>query len=252
MIIEYHRPENEQEAIALLNRSTPVTVPLGGGTVVSKTGEEVAVVDLQSLKLDQIEENHGQVLIGSMTNLEALLGIFGRESAVGKALLIEAGKNIRGMATLGGSLVANGGRSSLLTVLVALGAELIWKPGDKTIGIEGWLSGREQGKPGKYIAQIRVPAEIKVEFESIGRSPLDQPVICCAVAKLPSGNLRIALGGFGNAPKLAYAGDASGNYRKQVENCLENSGDQWASAAYRMEAGNRLVQRLVNAMAEGK
>ena len=36
MIIEYHRPETIDEALDLLARSQPATVPLGGGTVLNQ------------------------------------------------------------------------------------------------------------------------------------------------------------------------------------------------------------------------
>ena len=53
MILEYHRPKTVKEALQLLNRSTPLTRPLAGGTVLNQPGQEaMAVVDLQSLGLD--------------------------------------------------------------------------------------------------------------------------------------------------------------------------------------------------------
>lgn len=35
MILEYHRPKTIDEALALLERDNPRTVPLGGGTTLS-------------------------------------------------------------------------------------------------------------------------------------------------------------------------------------------------------------------------
>lgn len=251
MIIEYHRPKSEAEAIALLKRETPITVPLGGGTILSKTHAEVAVVDLQHLGLDKIVGTQDHTQIGGSVTLESMRGYFGIDSAIGNAILIEAGKNIRGMATIGGTLVSNAGRSSLLTVLVALDAILMWKPGDKEIGIDQWLAKRKDKRNEKYISSVLLPKGANLGFESIGRSPLDQPVICCAVAKWSSGKMRIALGGFGNVPSLAYEGDVNGDFLSAAESCLQNSGDEWAEAEYRMEAGKQLVQRLVKSLAKG-
>jgi CO/xanthine dehydrogenase FAD-binding subunit len=48
MIVEYHRPESIDAALSLLNRNDPITVPLGGGTVLSRRiTSDCAVVDLQ-------------------------------------------------------------------------------------------------------------------------------------------------------------------------------------------------------------
>jgi len=252
MLIEYHRPKSEPEALELLKRETPITVPLGGGTILSKTHDEVAVVDLQYLHLDKIEDTQNHTQIGSSATLESMRGYFGNESSIGKAIVIEAGKNIRGMATLGGTLVSNGGRSALLTILVALDAILVWKPEDKEVSIDEWLTNRNDKQNGNYISSVLLPKDAILGFESIGRSPLDQPVICCAVAKWTSGKMRIALGGFGEIPTLTYEGDEKGDFLGAVETCLQDSGDEWAGAEYRMEAGKKLVQRLVKSLAEGK
>ncbi len=36
MIIEYHRPETLEQALALLSRKNPPTLPLGGGSYLSR------------------------------------------------------------------------------------------------------------------------------------------------------------------------------------------------------------------------
>ena len=55
MILEYHRPDTLEEALDLLQRPTPFTVPLGGGSVLShKTELPLDVVDLQNLGLDMV------------------------------------------------------------------------------------------------------------------------------------------------------------------------------------------------------
>ena len=64
-IIEYHRPQTLEDALELLQRIEPVTVPLAGGTNLnspaSASGQSsasaLAVVDLQSLGLNTVERN---------------------------------------------------------------------------------------------------------------------------------------------------------------------------------------------------
>jgi CO/xanthine dehydrogenase FAD-binding subunit len=50
MIVEYHRPPTLDLALQLLSRQSPVTVPMGGGTILNQPSPvPIAVVDLQEL-----------------------------------------------------------------------------------------------------------------------------------------------------------------------------------------------------------
>ena len=56
MIIDYSRPKSIKEAVDLLARKDPKSIPLAGGSVISKyKGDPVAVIDLQDLGLDKID-----------------------------------------------------------------------------------------------------------------------------------------------------------------------------------------------------
>ena len=56
MIIEYIRPKTIKEAVKLISRDAPVTIPMGGGTSLKgrSARQDFSVVDLQALKLDAI------------------------------------------------------------------------------------------------------------------------------------------------------------------------------------------------------
>ncbi|HNO92828.1 MAG TPA: FAD binding domain-containing protein, partial [Anaerolineales bacterium] len=72
MISTYHRPQTLDEALTLLTQ--PNTVPLGGGTLLSKaTADSVAVVDLQRLGLDALRVNGNELQIGATCTLQSLL-----------------------------------------------------------------------------------------------------------------------------------------------------------------------------------
>src|SRR5688500_11245915 len=123
MITTYHRPKTLDEALTLLTR--PDTVPLGGGTLLSRpTADPVEVVDLQSLGLDTIKKNGNNLEIGAMVTLQALLESEQTPEAMKTALKLEAPLNIRNSATVAGTLVACDGRSTFAVSLLALDAKV--------------------------------------------------------------------------------------------------------------------------------
>ena len=74
MILEYHRPETLDEALALLRRKEPLTFPMGGGTVLNQPSDNnYAVVDLQALGLNKIEPRGNALIAGATLTLQALL-----------------------------------------------------------------------------------------------------------------------------------------------------------------------------------
>ena len=96
MIIEYHRPTTLEEALSLLQRADPLTLPLGGGTVLTQASPQpVAAVDLQALGLDQIQPRGNVVELGAALTLQALIEAAGPGSdaplALPPALIAAAG-----------------------------------------------------------------------------------------------------------------------------------------------------------------
>lgn len=250
MIVEYHRPENLSQALELLERQQPVTVPLGGGTVLSRTRKpDMAVVDLQKLGLNKIERE-GQLLhIGAAVTLQALLestelpeSIHG---ALGQSLSHEAGLNIRQTATVVGTLVSCDGRSPFVTALLALDPRLAWSPGEESQPLGDFLPLREAFGGGKLITDVRMPLNATLRFAMVARSPMDQPVVCAAVATWPSGRTRVTLGGHGRAPILAMDGPEAGGAVVAAREAYRFAEDPWASAAYRMDIAGKLVQRMI-------
>ena len=244
MIVEYSRPKTISEAIALLSRNDPVSLPLGGGSVLSKQhGKPVAVVDLQDLGLSIIKHESGKTSIGATATLSQVEEFF-KEPSVTSAIQIQAGRNQRNTGTIAGLIASADGRSAFLTLLLAMDAQIKWEPGEKQISLGNWLPLREHWKEALLITEVNLP-EVKIRFESIGRTPKDLPIICCAVALWPSGRLRAAVGGFGSIPTLVLDGMKYDDIGKATAQVLNEAGDQWASAAYRLEAGQRIAKRLL-------
>lgn len=246
MIVEYHRPETLEQAKKLLDRKTPVTVPLGGGTVVSDpTGEPVAVVDLQALGLDKIAGDSSLVKIGAMARLQSLVESDILPEGIAKAARRETNINIRRAATIGGMLVTSDGRSPLLGCLLALDARLFWDPGNKSMYLTEWLSKARQKNPGKLISGLEFNKPGDVFYDEIARSPEDRPIVFIAVARWLTGETRVVIGGAGAFPIVGS--DGSKNFinkffdRRNYAKMMEEAGYD----SYQQAAVQTLIERIV-------
>jgi CO/xanthine dehydrogenase FAD-binding subunit len=250
MIIEYHRPETLAEALDLLARKDPLTVPLGGGSVLSqKRKPDFAVVDLQKLGLNKIE-SEGQLLqIGATIPLQELADYAGLPESISGALREciehEASSNLRRVSTIAGMLVCCDGRSPLTTALLALDARLVWAPGSELQALGDFLPLREPFGHERLLLGVRISSSPRLAVEMVGRTPMDRPIVCAATAVWPSGRTRVTLGGHGPAPILAMDGPEAGGAVVAAQEAFRFSGDEWASAAYRMDVAGKLVQRLL-------
>lgn len=244
MITEYHRPSTLDEALKLIKRKNPETRPLGGGTVLSApSSAQVAVVDLQKLKLNKISAKGKSITIGAAATLQALMETEGIPAALAAAIRHEAAFNMRGVATVAGSLVSADGRSSFALAILALDAQLDMQPKDETVGYGDLLALRAEKLRGKLITKITISAAPKLSYQYVARTPADLPIIAVALAQWPSGRTRLAVGGWGSAPVLAMDGKDPSGVADAVENALSHASDQWASAEYRLAAGRALAQR---------
>jgi CO/xanthine dehydrogenase FAD-binding subunit len=248
MITEYHRPDTLEAALKLIRRKAPETRPLGGGTVLSApSAAPVAVVDLQALKLNKISRKGNSLHIGSAATLQALLETEGVQAALADAVRHEVAYNMRQVATVAGSLVAADGRSPFAVAMLALDAHLELQPKDETISYGDLLALRAQKLQGRLITKVVISSAILLSYQFVARTPADLPIVALALARWPLGRLRLAVGGWGAAPKLAMDGKESGGLDVAIENALSDASDQWGSAEYRLEAARALAQRAQSA-----
>lgn len=259
MITTYHRPKTLDEALTLLTQAN--RIPLGGGTLVSKpvssfggTTDPIEVVDLQAIGLDAVKKQGNNLEIGATVTLQQLFGSEYCPPALQTAIKLEAPLNIRNAATVAGTLVACDGRSTFATVLLALDAKLEIKSIDRSnlneVGIETISAGeflplRAGQIKGKLITSITVPANVKLAFDYVSRTPADKPIVCAAVAQWNSGRTRLALGGYGKSPLLAMDGAEAEGLETAARNAYHEANDEWASAAYRMDVAATLAKRCL-------
>jgi CO/xanthine dehydrogenase FAD-binding subunit len=252
MKTEYYRPNTLPEALDLLKSAN--ALPLAGGTALNTAGYRrelesrmgdatLALVDLQSLGLDQCRKHGSTFEIGACVTLQQLLESSHSSEDLKKAIRLEAPLNIRNCATVAGTLVACSGRSAFACAMLALDAKLFIEPeaGETLYG--NFLPLRENTMNGKLITKITVPLTASLAFEHVGRTKFDLPIVCAAVAKWASGRIRLVLGGYGDAPLLALDGTTDDDIAAAARNGYHEAADEWASAEYRSEVAARLADR---------
>jgi CO/xanthine dehydrogenase FAD-binding subunit len=248
MILEYHRPKTMKEALHLLNRGTPLTKPLGGGTILNQPGEEaMAVVDLQALGLDTLEQRGNLLRAGAMVKLQTMLEANEPPEGLKQAIRHEATLNIRQAATIAGSAAAGDGRSVLLAALLALDAGLEIRhaeEGATRVDLGDWLPFRGTRR-GELITAVELPMQVHLATEYVARTPADLPIIGVAAARWPSGRTRLVLYGWGTAPRLVLDGPQSGGSEEAVRSAAGDAGDEWASSEYRQASGVVLANRAL-------
>lgn len=249
MITTYHRPKSLNEALTLLTQ--PNTLPIGGGTLLSKPStDSVEAVDLQLLGLDSLIKSGNNLELGATLTLQALLESEHCPKALKPALKLEAPINIRNAATVAGTLVSCDGRSTFASVLLAMDAKITVnskQSSEEMINIGDLLPLREQVR-GKLITKITIPANVKLAFEYVAKTPSDKPMVCAAVAQWNSGRTRLALGGYGKSPMLAMDGTESDGIETAAKNAFHEATDEWASAEYRMDVAATLVKRCLKGL----
>lgn len=250
MIKVYYRPKTVSEAEQLFAESDKKVVPLGGGSVLSRSKQDdLFVVDLRELGLDRIEAVGQKLTIGATTTLQQLMDADPIPAVLKEVIKNTATLNIRNQATVAGYVVSAGGRSPLAIALMALDVQLLWHPDQKLQPIGDWFSMRQP--QGFWISEIQFNLNNELSYEQVARTPMDQPILAVALARWRSGRVRVVVGGFGEAPLLAFDGLQDGGVLEAVKNALSESGDEWASTEYRTDVGQVLVRRILNKAASG-
>jgi putative selenate reductase FAD-binding subunit len=246
MIIEYIRPKTLNEAVSLISRDSPETIPMGGGTSLKRRSiqEDFSVVDLQALNLDQIISDATRIELGAMITLQAIGDHPEIPEAIKTAIRLEGTANTRNQATLGGRLVAFNGRSALITTLMAADAITIWDETRKEVSLGEWLA-LPESKPGKLLLAIKINCKTNLALEVVNKTKLDLPLVCVAAAKWPAGRIRLAVGGFGKCPQMVFDGPDGDGAELAVENACRNSGDFRAGADYRRAMSIILTRRCL-------
>ncbi len=246
MIIEYHRPETVEDALNLLGRSTPITVPMGGGTTLSQPSRKnIAVVDLINLGLNYININDDQISIGATTTLQQIYENKEIPSYFRDGVKRETNLHIRNTATLGGTLIRSHGQSLISTCLLASDAQMTWLPGCKDIAYYDWLITADRKYFGLLITQVTISSEVDVRWETIERTPGDVPSLIVAAGFWKNGRVRLAMGGATKMPFLVSEGYIPPEKAKQF---IQSAHSQYIASKldheYLLSISDFLIKRL--------
>lgn len=237
----YHRPESLDEALRLIR--PPVAVPLGGGTVLLPSRDPAVeeVVDLSRLGLTCIRAVEGGIRIGATTPLQHLLEspLLAERTGgqMGPVLRLTASRNLRGQATVGGTVAAGGPENPLLVLLLALDARLtVYQPEPTYISLEGFLEGRDDLlRQGALITELFIPSAsptCRVGFAHVGRTPRDRPIVCAAACVDVDGGIcrevHLALGGVARHPLRARDAEAFLQGRPPTPEAIQEAADRAA------------------------
>lgn len=247
MFLEYYRPSRLAEALFLLGRSTPLALPLGGGTFISHhEHRDCALVDLQLLSLNFIQVDQSQITIGGTTRLEQINLDPRIPVDLCKAIQHEAGLNMRQMMTLMGTLTTADGDSPLAITLLAMGARITVEPDHVELPLGDWFPLRGEGMRGKLATQLSIPKLLTIACEWVARTPFDRPILWVALGKTPSGNLSCAVNQPGSYPLLITSSGEPSSLGAEVSTALQTGADPLAPTTYRSHCARVLTKRLIS------
>lgn len=219
-------------------------------------GNVQTAIDLSALGLDTIEETETEFRIGAMVTLRQLeqhegIAVY-TGGAMKEALRHIVGVQFRNLATVGGSVFGRFGFSDVLTMLLAMDAEVeLYK---------GGIVPMAEFAASKYDRDILVRVIIKkqqakYDYQSVRIAKTDFPVLTCAAA-LTADGLQVAVGARPAKAKLVkIEQEAVGELKMTVAQAkafaeyaasqLPTESNPRGSAEYRTHLIKVLVERSV-------
>ena len=269
----YSKASSLEEAMAL-KRDDPEAAWLAGGTLLlagDGRDKSESVIDLGAALPRGLTRGNDRLTIGAGTTFQEIAESKDAPGFLVEAALSMANRNTRNRATLGGNIGADKSCSSLLPILLALGAEVeVASPQApaRTMPLEAWLRARECS-PAEVQAEAQAEAcasdlllrailplrpGIRAAYRRWNRSSCDLSVLGAAAAyALVDGKvsgLRLALGGLGPkarrfpAIEALFEGSALPS-REGIEEMaaplLHPIDDLRAGAAFKRLRGSQLI-----------
>jgi putative selenate reductase FAD-binding subunit len=142
MVIEIKRPKTVREAVR--QKAAPGTAWLGGGTLLNAApaAGPTVLISLENLGLRTITTGKDRCTIGAAATFQQMIETDAVPPAIRAAASMTASRTLRNMKTLGGELGACPDDSTVITALMALGAEVACAGRRRPLPIEEYCSER--------------------------------------------------------------------------------------------------------------
>ena len=243
---DYVRPATLEDAWALNQKKSNRIL---GGTLWMRMADYSfgTAIDLSDLGLDRIELTDNEIKIGCMVTLHdieccaAINDLCG--NAARDALISIVGVQFRNCATVGGSIFGRFGFSDVLTLFMALDADVIlYKAGRMPI-----TEFADKSWSGDILTHIIIKNQpVNVKYLSQRNTKTDFPVLTCAVSEI-NGKTYATIGARPmRAVRIELPGDADA--AEYVKEQLVFGSNMRASAEYRRHIAGVLVKRGLEAI----
>lgn len=201
--VEYRRPTDLGEALALLAR--PGAAVLAGGTAVNAGPRPSAdlLIDLQALGLDRIEsDGQAAVTFGAMLRLSQVAGAPTVPTWLRELARKEQPSSLRTLATVGGTLFSGGWESALLAGLLACDAvvHVAGSDGAGEIALSELLE-RPDRAHRMIVTAVRLHVDGSAAVHATARTPADRPIVACVARRTVDG-VRLAMSGVASVARL--------------------------------------------------
>jgi CO/xanthine dehydrogenase FAD-binding subunit len=178
--LQYYAPMSLDEAESLKNKEKEYQY-FAGGTILNWKSSPRAkgLIDLKNLNLRNIDVAASKIVIGATATIQDIAAQKNLPESLTQAANCFTSRNIRNMATAGGTATGNFFVSDVLPVFAAFNAEIEYfqDGGKQIVPIATWL----KGKPGIICSIIIKNLQRKVKFKQEKISKMDFPLIVTSI-----------------------------------------------------------------------
>lgn len=274
----FRQPASLQELSALLEQHDDARLLAGGTDLALEVTQQMKVLP-QIISLRAVPELHEvtitdtdsgtELTLGAAVSLTRCVDIMGDRIPGARELLLRFGSDqVRNQATIGGNIGSASPIGDLPPLLIALDSVLVLQKGSQIRElplVDHFIDYRQTTlQKGEFVRAVRVPLPSPDSLFSVHkiskRRDDDISTVCMAVhLPLTDGAVRgarIALGGMAATPVRARAAEAALEGRVfdaaaveaaalAMNSELNPMSDARASAAYRMQVAQNLLQRIL-------
>ena len=270
----FNQPVNLEDFASLYMNSENLRI-LGGGTdlaleVTQQVKSVPGIIHVGRVpELNIVEEHEEHLVLGAAVTLSQCLVLLGSRLTAAREMLLRFGSDqVRNQATIGGNLGSASPIGDMPPLLIALDARLVLQRGGsiRSMAVQDYFLGYRQTclQAGEFIRHVHIPlpkADSVFAVHKISKRYDDDISTVCLAIHLPQRenrtvNARLAFGGMAATPVRAVQAEQALNdvvfdqksvdcAQKQLSAELTPISDARASASYRMQVAQNLLQRVL-------